>query len=228
MIIGLFRTVAGVVLVAGLAGCEGGTTASAPGVAGPANTSLSQDAGSAAVAPAVEAAMPAVAPARFPAELVGRWLHATEHSAELIEFDPAGAFRTRQFAGVAIVRGPAMVLQVDGQSPMTLAWSLRGGVLELGNMVYVRDDRGPGTPSIVGYWIKSDGGFGSLRFGDDGSFELVDEANTTTTGTYQLRGNQLVLVSRTGPPAAYLVTLADGLTVADVNRVPLAHYTRAG
>jgi len=227
MIIGLCRTIAGVVIVAGLVSCGGGTTAPVPGVGGTSSTSAGHESGPAAAAPAVEAALPGVEANGFPAELVGRWKHATEYSPELIEFGPTGAFRTHQFAGTAVVRGSTMVMQVDGQAPTTMNWSLRGGVLELGNMVYLRDDRGPGTPSVVGYWIKTDG-FGSIRFAADGSFELVDETNTVTTGAYELRGNQLVLSSRTRPPATYLVTLADGLTFADVNGVPIAHYTRAG
>jgi hypothetical protein len=218
MIIGLCRIVAAVVLVAGLAGCGDGTTGTGSGPAVPPIPNVGQG-----EAPAVEAAMPADQSEGFPAELVGIW----SHESGIIEFGPTGAFRMGRFTGTAFVRGSTMVLQVDGQDPMTLGWSLRAGVLELGNMVYLRDDRGPGTPTIVGYWIKTDG-FASLRFTADGSFELVDEANTTTTGIYELHGNQLVLASGTRPPAAYLVTLADGLTVADVNGVPLAHYTRAG
>jgi hypothetical protein len=178
--------------------------------------------------PAVEAARPEVQREEFPGELVGVWLHAQENSPERIEFGPTGEFRTRKVIGTAVVHGSTMVMQVDGQAPITVGWSLRGGVLELGNMVYLRDDRGPGTPSIVGYWIKTDGGFGSIRFNTDGSFELVDEANNVTTGAYELQGDRLVLTSRTRPPTAYLMTLADGLTIADIGGVPLAHYTRAG
>ena len=224
MIIGLCRTVAAVVLVVGLAGCGGGTNAGSGELS---HSSGGQGAGPAVVTPAVEAAQPEVQREDFPAELVGVWLHAQEHSPELIEFGPTGEFRTRRVIGTAVVRGSTMVMQVDGQAPVTVGWSLRGGVLELGNMVYLRDDRGPGTPSIVGYWIKTDG-FGSIRFDTDGSFELVDEANNVTTGAYELQGDQLVLASRTRPPTAYLVTLADGLTVTNSSGVQLAHYTRAG
>ena len=97
-----------------------------------------------------------------------------------------------------------------------------------GGAVYLRDDRGAATPSIVGYWIN-DNGWTSVRFESDGSFQLDDQANAVTTvGTYTLDGNRLVLSSRTGPTGIYLIQLDDGMSFADVNGVPVAHYTRAG
>lgn len=222
MFVALARAVAGVVLVAGLAGCGGASTSGTAVDEPPAVGS-----GPAAVPESAPAALSQVAGGRIPAELVGNWLHATEGSSLFIRFDPSGRFRMGQYEGTATVRGATMVMQIDGQAPTTNSWSLRGGVLELGGRTFVRDDRDAGVLSIVGYWIKTDG-FASLRFAADGSFELVDEANTVTTGAYELRGNQLVLSSRTRPPAAYLIALGDGLTVADVNGVPIAHYTRAG
>jgi hypothetical protein len=101
-------------------------------------------------------------------------------------------------------------------------------VLELGGAVYLRDDRGAATPSIVGYWIN-DNGWTSVRFESDGSFQLDDQANAeTTVGTYTVSGSRLVLTPRTKRMSTYLIQLDDGLSFADVNGVPVAHYTRAG
>jgi hypothetical protein len=235
MITGLCRTVAVVAVVAGLAGCGGGTSSgtssdTSGGGAGSSGTSLGQEAAQVAERPAEELSSPAADESTdFPAELVGLWARTSNAgTSPAIEFAPTGEFQMGRFTGTAGVRGSSMVMRIDGQGPSTVEWSLHGGVLELGGAVYLRDDRGAATPSIVGYWIN-DNGWTSVRFESDGSFQLDDQANAVTTvGTYTLDGNRLVLSSRTQPTGIYLIQLDDGMSFADVNGAPIAHYTRAG
>ena len=230
MITELCRSVAVVAVVAGLAGCGGGASSDASDGTGSSGTSLSQGAAHVIETPAEQLSLPAADESTdFPAELVGVWARTSNAgTSPSIEFAPTGEFQMGRFTGTAVVRGSTMVMRIDGQGPSTVDWSLQGGVLELGGAVYLRDDRGAATPSIVGYWIN-DNGWTSVRFESDGSFQLDDQANAVTTvGTYTLDGNRLVLSSRTGPTGVYLIQLDDGMSFADVNGVPVAHYTRAG
>jgi hypothetical protein len=123
-----------------------------------------------------------------------------------------------------------MIMEGDGLRPELLPWSLSGGVLELGNSTYLRDDRQPGnTISLVGYWINLNLRT-TIRFGPDGSFEFTDDTRggERTVGTYRLDGQQLTLSSSTKGSSTYFVSLDGLLTFADANGRPLAEYSRAG
>lgn len=222
-------------LVLGLTGCgddvvtTGASTTITP--AHPSTVATSEpdaasDSSTAGVAPTRGESAPT---STFPTELVGTWIGGARGGGGSLTFTADGQFSTGKYQGIATVRGRTMTMQVDGQGPMVLSWSLDGGVLTLGNSSYLRDDRRPGASlSLVGYWINVNG-WTSIRFGQDGSFELDDQANNdVTTGVYTIDGTRLTMSSRTKGTAVYLVRLADVLTFSSVDGRVLGEYTRAG
>jgi hypothetical protein len=164
----------------------------------------------------------------FPTSLLGSWIGGDRNGSGSLTFTADGRFSTGKYEGTATVSGQTMTMRVDGASPTVLPWSLDGGVLTLGNSSYLRDDRRAGTISLVGYWINLNG-WGSLRFSEDGSFELDDQANNkTTTGTYDLDGTRLIMSSRGKVVGAYRIRLDDTLTFSSGDGTVLGEYTRAG
>ncbi len=167
----------------------------------------------------------------FPAELVGTWLGGGRSGTGTLTFATDGSFRAAAgYTGRATVAGRTMTMLVEGgESPMALPWSLRDGVLQIGENIYLRDDGGTtGTPLLVGSWINING-WTSIRFDADGSFVFEDQANAeTVTGSYTLDGERLTLRSSTKPTVTYLVSLDDFLVFSDTAGREQGRYTRVG
>jgi hypothetical protein len=96
-------------------------------------------------------------------------------------------------------------------------WSASGGTLYLGTSVYLRDDSGSGSPSLVGTWIEANG-YAMFRFAADGTYDFSDPARGyRSQGTYAVEGRTLTISPSGVAPASFGLDY-DGIYLRFANR----------
>lgn len=164
----------------------------------------------------------------FPAELVGTWSGDGNQS---LTFTAGGGYRSNGSLGEgqAVAGGGQITLTSHGGSPVVTTWSVSGGRLYLGTSVYLRDDDGSGSLSLVGSWIEADG-YALFHFAAGGTYDFSDQARgLTSAGTYAVDGRTLTIVPSGREPSTFGLEY-DGtyLTFVNPDGSSAGQYVRVG
>jgi hypothetical protein len=172
-------------------------------------------------------AVPAV-DAEFPAAIVGTW---SGGDGKKLTFGADGRYQSNSQLGEgqAVVSGDRITLTPDGQQGIVTTWSVSGGKLYLGTSVYLRDDSGSGSLSLVGTWIEANG-YATFRFAADGTYDFSDPARGhRSQGTYAVEGRTLTISPSGVAPASFGLDY-DGtyLRFTNPDGTNAGEYIRAG
>jgi hypothetical protein len=148
-----------------------------------------------------------------------------------LTFAAAGRYRSNSALGEgrAAVSGGRITLTPDGQEPVVTTWSISGGKLYLGTTVYLRDDAGSGSLTLLGLWIEANG-YAQFRFAADGTYDFSDPARgRTSRGTYTADGHTLAIRPQGRPASSFGLTY-DGTSLTFINPdgTSAGEYVRAG
>jgi len=210
-------------LIAGVScGSPSGSASSVPD-SPPAASAIPAPDGSEQGAPAV----PEV-DAEFPAALMGTW---SGGDGKKLTFGADGRYESNSQLGngQAVTSGDRITLTPDGRQGIVTTWSVSGGTLYLGTSVYLRDDSGSGSPSLVGTWIEANG-YAMFRFAADGTYDFSDPARGyRSQGTYAVEGRTLTISPSGVAPASFGLDY-DGiyLRFANPDGTNAGEYIRAG
>jgi hypothetical protein len=164
----------------------------------------------------------------LPPALIGIWSGGDGKS---LTFTPGGRYQSNTALGDgwAVVSGGQITLTPDGRATVSTTWSVSGGKLYLGNSVYLRNDAGSDSLSLVGLWIAADG-FAQFRFNADGTYTFSDPAHVRAShGSFVVDGRSLTLQPSGRPPASFGLDY-DGTSLSFINPggSSAGRYVRAG
>jgi hypothetical protein len=164
----------------------------------------------------------------FPDELIGTWSGDGNQS---LTFTADGSYRSNTSLGEgrATANGGQITLTSNAGNPVVTTWSVSGGRLYLGTSVYLRDDEGSGSLSLVGSWIEADG-YALFYFAPDGTYNFSDQARgRASEGTYVVDGQMLTILP-SGRQSSTFGLDYDGtyLTFVNPDGTSAGHYVRVG
>jgi hypothetical protein len=162
----------------------------------------------------------------FPAALVGTW---SGDGSKSLTFTSGGLYYGNLGEGRAVVSGNRITLTPLRGIPVETTWSVDGGRLYLGTSVWLRDDAGSGSLSLVGMWYAVNG-YARFRFNAEGTYDFADPSRSlSSTGTYAVAGQVLTISPRDQPSATFGLSY-DGttLTFLKADGTSAGEYLRVG